>query len=331
MEWMNRLFDFLRLNGLKALVVNHQLTLSSLLTLQGIEALISPIFPLLLVFEILVIGWLYRGRVTQFGGAYKLPVLMYILNAVIAALININIFIWTQQHFSALAPYTVPMRIRWFIYAYVVWELSHYIYHWSCHKVRLLWVLHAPHHAPTTMNIGVIYAANFLQGTYAGFVRTAICSLLGVPIDMLILCMVIDTCWGSLIHFSEELWPSGKFGFFLDKLIMTPSDHRVHHASNREYIDTNYCNTLPLWDKLFGTLKRVTQSEKIKYGLTRPQKPNSLVDAYFGDIYLLWRDLKKARSWKDRLLYFLMPPGWHPTYERAHDASLNQGQAPPAE
>jgi sterol desaturase/sphingolipid hydroxylase (fatty acid hydroxylase superfamily) len=205
------------------------------------------------------------------------------------------------------------MRVRWFVYAYVVWELSHFVYHWTCHKVRLLWVLHAPHHAPQHMNLGVIYTAFFLQGAYATFVRTAICSLLGIPMELLILCMVIDGCWGALIHFSEELWPSGKFGFFIDRLILTPSDHRVHHASNREYIDMNYCNTLPIWDKLFGTLQREIPGAKPKYGLARMQKPNNFTDAYFGEIGLLWSDISDARSWTERVFYMVKPPGWKPS------------------
>jgi sterol desaturase/sphingolipid hydroxylase (fatty acid hydroxylase superfamily) len=152
-----------------------------------------------------------------------------------------------------------------------------------------------------------------LQGTYATLVRTAICALLGVPIELLILCVVIDSCWGSLIHFSEELWPSGKFGFFIDRFILTPSDHRVHHSSNSEYIDTNYCNTLPIWDKIFGTLRREIPGVKPRYGLSRPQKPNSLLDMYFGEVGLLWQDIKSAASWRERILYLAMPPGWKPS------------------
>jgi len=312
--WIHdKIVGFFGLNGIAALLASHQVSLHSLLTLQGIEAVIAPLFPFLLAIEAIFLIWVNRRAPGRLYQAYKIPVLMYAVNIVIAGLVNLNIFFWTQSYFSKLAPFTGTVRIRWFIYAYIVWELSHFVYHWTCHKVRLLWVLHAPHHAPQHMNLGVIFTAFFLQGTYATFIRTAICSLLGVPLELLFLCMVIDGCWGALIHFSEELWPSGKFGFFIDRLILTPSDHRVHHASNPEYLDMNYCNALPIWDKLFGTLRREVPGVKPQYGLNRPQKPNSFVDMYFGEIGLLWRDLRAANSWKTRLLHVVMPPGWKPS------------------
>lgn len=312
--WLHdKLIGFFGLHGLNALASAHQLTLASMLSLPGIESIIAPIFPMLLVFEIAFLTWSYRRSPAGMYSAYKIPVMMYAVNVIIAGLVNLDVFLWTQRHFAALAPFTATLRIRWFLYAYLVWELSHFVYHWTCHKVRLLWVLHAPHHAPGHMNLGVIFTAFFLQGTYATFVRTAICSVLGVPIELLILCMVIDGCWGALIHFSEELWPSGKFGFFLDRLILTPSDHRVHHASNPEYLDMNYCNAIPIWDMLFGTLRREIPGVKPHYGLNRPQKPNSFMDMYFGEIGLLWRDLRVADSWKTRILHVVMPPGWKPS------------------
>lgn len=299
--------------GVQWLIATHQTVRSTLTSLQGIEAIIAPIFPSLLMLEVVFLVWMYRRSASHIYSAYKVPVAMYAVNFVIALSINLDVFLWTQRHFFALAPFHASLRIRWFIYAYLAWELAHFVYHWTCHKVRILWVIHAPHHAPQHMNIFVIYTSFFLQATYATFVRTAICSILGVPLELLFLCMVIDACWGSLIHFSEELWPSGRFGFFLDKLILTPSDHRVHHSSNPEYLDTNYCNTLPIWDKAFGTLRREIPGVKPRYGLNRPQKPNSFTDMYFGEIGLLWRDLKAADSWTTRLLHIVMPPGWKPT------------------
>lgn len=310
MKLPEALVDFLGLGGLETLKSTHRMTLASFESIRGIEAVVSPIFPAILLCEIAFLVWAWHRSPGRLYGAYKIPVLMYAFNWIVGLLVNVDVFLWTQRHFSALAPFTATLRAGWFFYAYVVWELSHFVYHWTCHKVRLLWVLHSPHHAPTHMNLGVIFAAFFLQGTYANFVRTAICSVLGVPMELLILCMVIDACWGSLIHFSEELWPSGKSGSFLDTLLLMPADHRVHHSSNPEYIDTNYCNTLPIWDKLFGTLRREIPGIRPRYGLSRPQKPNDFTDTYFGEIGLLWHDIRNAGSWKNRLLLVVMPPGW---------------------
>jgi len=315
MAWFmisQKLINFFSLGGLVSIFSSQPFDVNRLLSISGVEQLIVPIFPILLVVEVAFILWVHRRSPAKIYVAYKVSVAMYVVNFAIATLVNLDVLLWTQQKFFPHAPFSAPVNIFGFAYAYVVWELSHFVFHWTCHKVRLLWILHAPHHAPGHMNLGVIYTAFFLMGTYATFVRTAICSLLGVSLQLLFLCMIIDACWGSLIHFSEELWPSGKFGGVLDKWILTPSDHRVHHSNNPEYIDKNYCNTLPIWDKLFGTLQREIPGVRPRYGLNRPQKPNSFIDMYFGEIGLLWRDIKNENSFKNRIFYLIKPPGWVP-------------------
>lgn len=311
--WLHdKAVEFFGIGGIESLANAHELGLRAMATLPGVEAFIAPLFPALLVVEMAFLLWVNRRSASRISVAYKIPVMMYIANAAILALVSLNVFIWTQALFSSLAPFTATVRIRWFLYAYVVWELSHFVYHWTCHKVRLLWCLHSPHHAPGHMNLSVIFTAFFLQGAYATFVRTAICSVLGVPMPLLILCMVIDGCWGALIHVSEEVWSTGKIGGALGRLILSPSHHRVHHASNPEYIDMNYCNTLPIWDKVFGTLRHEIPGIKPKYGLAREVNQNSFVDMYFGEIGLLARDIRNADSIKTALLHLVMPPGWQP-------------------
>ena len=59
----------------------------------------------------------------------------------------------------------------WLIYGYIVWELSHFVYHYLAHKVRLFWCLHSTHHAPQTMNLSVTYMHFFLEGPYADVIR----------------------------------------------------------------------------------------------------------------------------------------------------------------
>jgi sterol desaturase/sphingolipid hydroxylase (fatty acid hydroxylase superfamily) len=123
--------------------------------------------------------------------------------------------------------------------------------------------------------------------------------------------MVVDGCWGSLIHIGHDLMPSGRLGW-LNNVILTPSHHRVHHARNPVYIDKNYCNLLPIWDRVFGTYQAELPSVKPEYGITRNVKENSFIDAYFGEFALLFKDVRNAPSWRARLLYVFMPPGWDP-------------------
>jgi sterol desaturase/sphingolipid hydroxylase (fatty acid hydroxylase superfamily) len=282
-------------------------------TLAGWQALIACIFPVLLLAEVLFLICTYRKVPRMVSRALKLPLLIYAAHAVFAAYLRVDVLDWTASFFSSYALFESAMSPLGFVYAYVVWELGHFVHHWSCHKVRLFWCLHAPHHTPEHMNLSVAHANFLYQGLHATFIRTALCAASGVPMPMLLLVMVIDGCWGSLIHVSEEVWKGGRLPSLFNRVFLSPVHHRVHHASNPEYIDKNFCNTLPLWDKLFGTFQDELPGVALRYGLTRPVKVGSFTDLYFGEIRLLLRDMAQAHSVRNALAYVVMPPGWRPT------------------
>jgi hypothetical protein len=128
---------------------------------------------------------------------------------------------------------------------------------------------------------------------------------------MFLAIMSIDSAWGMFIHVSERSLKNGRLGI-LQHLIITPAHHRVHHARDPLYIDTNFASVLPLWDWLFGTLQPLKQEVKINYGINRELDVTNFSDLYFGEILLLWLDVKNARGIKNKLSYILMPPGWTP-------------------
>ena len=129
---------------------------------------------------------------------------------------------------------------------------------------------------------------------------------------MLVLIMFIDGIWGGFIHAGEHLIKNGRLGR-LGNYILTPSHHRVHHAKNPLYMDTNFCNLLNIWDRIFRTYQPEQPDVPITYGITREMRPNSFVDAYFGEIGALVKDVRRAPGFKNKLLYIIMPPGWSHT------------------
>lgn len=281
-------------------------------SIDGAVAVISRISPALFIVEVVFLVYTYRSTRDVWVRALKLPLVIQLGHVLFGSFLYVEAFINTQSYFAKFAPLQVSVSLIGFVYAYVVWELGHYIHHWTCHKVRLLWCIHAPHHAPDHMNLSVAGANFFYQATYAVFVRTAVCAALGVPPPLLVFIMAIDGCWGSLIHVSEEIWRRGRLPGWLGRFILSPIHHRIHHASNPEYIDRNYCNTLPLWDKVFGTFQDAIEGVPPRYGITRGVKPGSFVDLYFGEFMRLAVDVARAGSLRDSILYVVMPPGWKP-------------------
>lgn len=279
-----------------------------LLTYKGITSLLGPFIPILLFLEIIRAGLYKRFKVID----YKISFFTYVLNAFLGRMLAIAMVALIIGLLEKHALFNISFTWYWFIYGYVVWEFAHFIYHFLAHKVRLLWCLHSTHHAPESMNLSVTYAHFFLEAPYADIIRTSICLLLGVPPPMLFVIMFIDGTWGAFIHIGENLVEDARFGF-LNRIILTPSHHRVHHAKNPLYMDTNFCNLLPVWDKAFGTYQDEDRKIPIEYGITREMKKNSFLDAYFGEIRALIRDVKNAPGLKNKILYIFMPPGWNHT------------------
>ena len=278
------------------------------LTYEGVVALIIPIIPLLIVLE-LILGLVYKKPQTK---VYKVIFLTYLFNRIVGRFIALGVVASCIGFFEPIALFKISNTWYGFVFGYIVWEFAHFIYHFLAHKVRLLWCLHATHHAPEEMNLSVTHAHFFLEAPYADLIRSSICIFLGVPPTLLFTIMFIDGTYGAFIHVGENLIKDARFGF-LNKFILTPSHHRVHHAKNPLYIDTNYCNLLNFWDRIFGTYQEEDPNLNIQYGVTRPIRSGNFWDVYFGELINLTKDVIKAPGIINKLKYIFFPPGWSHT------------------
>lgn len=281
---------------------------TSLKTWSGIKSAISPLIPFILVTEIVLAFVNKNFKATE----YKIQFLIYVFNRIVGRYISLGVVAFCIGLFTPLSLFQATMTWYWFIFGYIVWEFAHFIYHFLAHKVRLFWCLHSTHHAPENMNLSVTYAHFFLEAPYADFIRTSICILCGVPPVMLFLIMFIDGTWGAFIHVGENIMKEGRFGM-LGNFILTPSHHRVHHARNPLYMDTNFCNLLNIWDRVFKTYQPEKKEIQIEYGITRQINAQNFFDVYFGELYYLWKDIVSAPGLINKILYLYMPPGWHHT------------------
>ncbi|WP_026810287.1 sterol desaturase family protein [Arenibacter latericius] len=279
-------------------------------TYDGVVSLIYPIIPLLLILEF-ILGLIYKKPQTK---VYKVNFIIYVFNRFIVRFIAIAMVTFIIGWLQPYSLFQTEMTWYWIIYGYIVWEFGHFLYHYWGHKVRLFWCLHSTHHAPEQMNLSVTHAHFFLEAPYADAIRTTVCILLGVEPALLFLIMFIDGTYGAFIHIGENVMKDGKLGF-LNKIILTPSHHRVHHARNPLYMDTNFCNLLNIWDKIFGTYQEVNEDVAIEYGITRKMDSGNFFDVYFGEFIALFHDVRKAPGFKNKIKYLIMPPGWSHTGE----------------
>jgi sterol desaturase/sphingolipid hydroxylase (fatty acid hydroxylase superfamily) len=94
----------------------------------------------------------------------------------------------------------------------------------------------------------------------------------------------------------------------LEWVLNTPAHHRVHHASNPEYLDRNYGGVLIVFDRLFGTFVEARPNHVLKYGLTHPLTSMNPVKIAFHEWHRLFKDWVRARTWGDRYRVILGPP-----------------------
>ena len=300
----NEILGFLRIS--QAWEILEAGDFSSFTTYDGIRAFIIPIIPLLLILES-VLGIVYKKPQTK---VYKITFLIYVANRFIGRFISLGMVVLCIGLFQKYAPFQTTLTWYWFIYAYIVWEFGHFIYHYLGHKVRLFWCLHSTHHTPENMNLSVTYAHFFLEAPYADTIRTTVCILLGVQPELLFIIMFIDGTYGAFIHVGENMVKDARFGV-LNKIMLTPSHHRVHHARNPLYVDTNFCNLLNIWDRVFGTYQEQNMDVEVDYGINRKMDSGNFFDVYFGEFVALGKDVFKAPTLADKFLYLVMPPGWH--------------------
>lgn len=115
----------------------------------------------------------------------------------------------------------------------------------------------------------------------------------------------------SLIY---QYWPHTelikKLPRWFEFIFNTPSHHRVHHASNVKYLDQNHGGILIIWDRLLGTFQEELDAEKPKYGITTNINTYNLFKIAGHEYGDLWKDVKRAPTFKDKLKYIFYPPGW---------------------
>ena len=297
---------------------------SSLHTFDGIVSAIGPLIPLILLIEISRALLYKKFRIED----YKVPFIIFVFNRFVSRFISIAAVGFCIALFEPHSIIKTSFTWYWFIYGYIVWEFAHFVYHYLGHKVRLFWCLHSTHHAPETMNLSITYAHFFLEAPYADVIRTSICILMGINPPLLFFIMFIDGTWGAFIHVGENILKDARLGF-MNRIILTPSHHRVHHARNPLYMDTNFCNFLNIWDRLLGTHQYERKEISPEYGITRKMNSKNFLDVYFGETAALVKDVAAAPGIKNKFLYIFMPPGWshtgdHKTAKKVRDAFIKQ-------
>lgn len=201
----------------------------------------------------------------------------------------------------------------WFV-LFIAEDFVFYVLHVVDHHSRFFWASHVTHHSSEQFNLTVGFRSSVFQPLYR-FIYFIPLSLMGFKATDIAVMYSITQIYGILVHTSYVPKFRKMPLKLLEYVIVTPSQHRVHHASNVEYLDKNMGMCLTIWDRMFGTFQEEIEDLPIKYGLVSPLENRNAVNIVFHEWVKLAKDLKKPLSFFTRIKYIFMPPGW------SHDGS----------
>ncbi len=199
-------------------------------------------------------------------------------------------------------------------------DLAYYTLHCADHYIRLFWATHSTHHSSEKYNFTVAIRSSVFQPFYR-FLFFIPIALLGFDAGDIFFMYAATQVYGFWVH--TEL--IGKLNPVFEYIFVTPSHHRVHHASNPKYLDRNMGMVLIIWDRIFGTFTEEDLKEPVKFGLTQNIGSYNPFKVVFYEWMNMYRDLKNAPDFKSIIGYIFGPPGW------SHDGSRKTSKQMKAE
>lgn len=206
--------------------------------------------------------------------------------------VGIFYFVYETLH-RHLAVFNIQSGVLLWFSLLLLTDFIWYWYHRLAHEVNFLWAAHVVHHQSDDFNYTVSARITVFQA-FARMCFWAILPVIGFPPAMIISVQLVHGIYPFFIH--TRTIP--KLGF-LEYIFVTPSHHRVHHASNDQYLDKNYGDVFIFWDKLFGTF--VVEEEEPVYGLTKPLDSNSFLWQHFHFILEIGYTVKQTEGFRERL------------------------------
>jgi len=205
--------------------------------------------------------------------------------------------LWRRRLVPSLGTGALPLVI-----AVVGWDFIYYWNHRFMHTSRYMWAVHEVHHSSERYNLSTALRQPVADVLGTSLPYGLLC-LFGVPPEAVATARGVNLIYQFWIH-TEAIDRIGR----AEQALNSPSHHRVHHGTNRRYLDRNHGGILIIWDRMFGTFE--PEDERVVYGLTTnidTFDPTRIASHEYVDMA---RDVASATGWTERLSYVLRGPGW---------------------
>jgi alkylglycerol monooxygenase len=218
--------------------------------------------------------------------------------------IGIISYQWMVNHLAL-----VSIEATWLTYiiAFIAMDFQGYWAHRWSHRINIFWNRHMIHHSSEEFNLACALRQSISSIVEFFTFLLLPAALLGIPQEVVAIV--------APLHLFAQFWYHtrhiNKMGIW-EKIIVTPSHHRVHHAMNPEYLDKNLGQIFIIWDKLFGTFQEELPELPPVYGITRPAASWNPIKINYQHLWLLIKDAWRTNNWWDKCRIWFMPTGWRP-------------------
>jgi sterol desaturase/sphingolipid hydroxylase (fatty acid hydroxylase superfamily) len=276
--------------------------------LEGIDAILLFVVVPAIVLASLLEAWVlsrkarYDWRAS--GISFLDLVLRILVNLMVPLALSTPVTQWAQAHKLTTLHLNTWQTVLLLFFGQ---EFCYYWFHRAAHRVRWFWCNHSVHHSPNDLNLTAALRIGLFGKLTGTFIFFAPLVWLGFEPKLVAQTLSLNLLYQFWIH---ATWIP-KLGW-MEYVFNTPSAHRVHHASNPQYLDANYGGVLIIFDRLFGTYVAERDDIPIRYGLVQPQLSYNPLRVEFDAWIALGRDMLLAPRLRDALAHVVMPPAWRP-------------------
>ena len=265
-----------------------------------------PFFLLLIVIE-LAWGWSKGNNTYRVNDSLNSLSLGLLSTVTKFVFLNIGLLVFSriEQNYAVWA-FDMTSYAHWLV-GLLFYDFLYYWFHRISHERQFFWGSHVVHHQSEDYNLSTA-----LRQTSTSFLTTWVffipCFFLGMPIYMYVSIATAQLIYQFWVH-TQHIPKLG----FIEWFMVTPSNHRVHHAQNKDYIDKNYGGLLIVWDRLFGTFKEEDEQLQPIYGIRSPLNSWNPLWANIHIFISMARDAWLTAHWSDKFRVLWARTGWRPS------------------
>ncbi|ASM52047.1 hypothetical protein PESP_b0497 [Pseudoalteromonas espejiana DSM 9414] len=197
----------------------------------------------------------------------------------------------------------LPVTMWSIIGCIVLADLAYYWEHRFLHKNGFAWATHTVHHSSPFFNISVAYRHGPMDWFFPLFFHLPL-ALIGFNPFVIFFAEIFVQVFQTLLH-TESV---KKFPKPIEAIFNTPSHHRVHHATNKQYLDKNYAGIFIIWDRMFGTFAK--EEAPVSYGVFPRINSVNPIKIFFSGYSKLFSQIRHAPTWQHRINLLIKPPLW---------------------